>query len=108
MQGPPHSLSTGSVLGVGFLVSWKGAPYLQRWPLEQGRGKQPRPEEYRNSPRSHSSGTSSGPVVKNLPSNAGGAGLIPDWGPRIPNVMGQLSLSAATKSQCSQIKCFKK
>ena len=32
-----------------------------------------------------------GPVVKNLPSNAGGAGLIPGRGTKIPHAMGQLS-----------------
>ena len=32
-----------------------------------------------------------GPVVKNLPSNAGDAGLIPGWGTKIPHVMGQRS-----------------
>ena len=26
-----------------------------------------------------------GPVVKTLPSNAGGAGLIPGWGAKIPD-----------------------
>ena len=26
-----------------------------------------------------------GPVVKTLPSNAGGAGLIPSWGAKIPH-----------------------
>ena len=32
-----------------------------------------------------------GPVVKNLPSNVGGAGSIPGWGTKIPQAMGQLS-----------------
>ena len=36
-----------------------------------------------------------GPVVKNLPSNAGDEGLIPGWGTKIPQ--------AETKTQCSQI-----
>ena len=31
-----------------------------------------------------------GPVVKNLPSNAGDAGLIPGQGPKIPHAVGQL------------------
>ena len=37
-----------------------------------------------------------GPVVKNLPSNAGDAGLIPGWGTKIPHAVEQLSLCAAT------------
>ena len=37
-----------------------------------------------------------GPVVKNLPSNAGDAGLIPGWGTKIPHAVGQLSPSATT------------
>ena len=32
-----------------------------------------------------------GPVVKNLPSNAGDAGLIPGWGTKTPHATGQLS-----------------
>ena len=32
-----------------------------------------------------------GPVVKNLPSNAGDAGSIPGWGTKIPHATGQLS-----------------
>ena len=31
-----------------------------------------------------------GPVVKNLPSNAGDAGLIPGQGTKIPHAAGQL------------------
>ena len=34
---------------------------------------------------------SSGPVVKNLPSNAGDVGLIPVRGTKIPQAMGKLS-----------------
>ena len=45
-----------------------------------------------------------GPVVKNLPSNAGDAGLIPVWGTRIPHAVGQLSLHAATKIPCAATK----
>ena len=33
-----------------------------------------------------------GPVVKNPPSNEGGAGSIPGWGTKIPHAAGQLSL----------------
>ena len=35
-------------------------------------------------------------MVKNLPSNAGDAGLILGWGAKIPHAMGQLSPRAAT------------
>ena len=35
-------------------------------------------------------------MVKNLPSNAGDAGSIPDRGTKIPHAEGQLSLRAAT------------
>ena len=38
---------------------------------------------------------SGGPAVKNPPSNAGGAGLIPGQGTKIPHAAGQLSLHAA-------------
>ena len=38
----------------------------------------------------------SGPVIENLPPNAGYAGLIPGRGTKIPHAMGQLSLSTAT------------
>ena len=60
-----------------------------------------------------------GPVVKNLPCNAGDMGLTPDWGTKIPHFSEQLSLQAleqqkilhdtvkiphgATKTQHSQI-----
>ena len=37
-----------------------------------------------------------GPVVKNLPSNAGDAGSIPGQGTKIPHATGQLSPCAAT------------
>ena len=54
-----------------------------------------------------------GPVVKNLPSNAGDAGLIPGWGTKISHAEGQLTeaqalqekiLYDATKTRRSQIK----
>ena len=38
----------------------------------------------------------SGPVVKNLPSNAGDAGSIPGQGTKIPHAVGQLSPRTAT------------
>ena len=44
----------------------------------------------------------SGPVVKNQPSNAGGAGLIPGRGTKMLHAVGQLSLQAATKTLRSQ------
>ena len=37
-----------------------------------------------------------GPVVKNLPSNAGNAGSIPGWRTKIPHAAGQLSPWATT------------
>ena len=66
-----------------------------------------------------------GPVVKNLPSNAGDVGSIPGWGTKIPHAAGQLiprvtttetahsgacaphlerSPHAATKSPCTATK----
>ena len=38
-----------------------------------------------------------GPVVKNLPSNAGDTGSIPGQGTKIPHAVGQLSLSTAMR-----------
>ena len=38
-----------------------------------------------------------GSVVKNRPSNAGSAGLIPGRGTKIPHAMGQLSLCTTTR-----------
>ena len=38
-----------------------------------------------------------GPVVKNLPSNAGDMGWIPGQGTRIPHVVGQQSPHATSK-----------
>ena len=32
-----------------------------------------------------------GPVVKNLPSNAGDEGSVPGWGTKIPHAVGQLA-----------------
>ena len=37
-----------------------------------------------------------GPVVKNMPSNAGERGLIPGWGTKIPHAARQLSPNATT------------
>ena len=45
----------------------------------------------------------SGPVVKNLPSNAGDMGLIPCQGNKIPRVPMQLSLSATTTEPTHKI-----
>ena len=43
----------------------------------------------------------SGPVVKNLSSNAADTGSIPGWGTKIPHTSGQLSLSATiTEHTC--------
>ena len=38
-----------------------------------------------------------GPVVKNLPSNAGDAGSSPGRGTKIPHAKGQLSLHTSTR-----------
>ena len=47
--------------------------------------------------------------IKNLPCNAGDAGLIPGQGTKIPSTVGQLSPCVTTKTQCSQInKLFQK
>ena len=43
-----------------------------------------------------------GPVVKNLPSNAGDAGLIPGQGTKIPQAVEQLILYTTRKTQHSQ------
>ena len=43
----------------------------------------------------------SGPVVKNLPSNARDAGLIPGWGPRIPRAVEQIRPSTTTRQSLS-------
>ena len=45
-----------------------------------------------------------GPVVKNLPCNAGNTGLIPGWGTKIPHAMEQLNPRATTRaSVCPQV-----
>ena len=42
-----------------------------------------------------------GPVVKNLPCNAGDTGSIPGQGTKIPHALGKLSLHAAiTETAC--------
>ena len=42
-----------------------------------------------------------GPVVKNLPSNAGDEGSILVRGTKIPHAAGQLSLGAVTREACT-------
>jgi len=55
-----------------------------------------------------------GPVVKNLPSNAGDTGSVSGQGTKIPQdptCCWAISLCATSKTQCSQInkvKCIKK
>ena len=44
-----------------------------------------------------------GPVVKNLPSNAGDAGLIPGGGTNILQATGQLSLQVTTTEPASHV-----
>ena len=43
-----------------------------------------------------------GPVVKNLPSNAGNAGSVPSQGTKISHASGQLSLRATTVEPAPQ------
>ena len=43
----------------------------------------------------------SGPVVENLPSNAGDASSIPGQGAKIPHAAGQLSPSTALENLCA-------
>ena len=47
-------------------------------------------------------------MVKNPPSNAGDADLIPGWGTKNPHASEQLSPHAATKTQHNQKKMIKK
>ena len=42
-----------------------------------------------------------GSLVKNLPSNAGDAGLTPGWGTGIPHAEGQLSPCVTTRKPCT-------
>ena len=42
-----------------------------------------------------------GPVVKNLPCNAGDVGSIPGWGTKIPRATEQLNLQAVTTEPMS-------
>ena len=44
-----------------------------------------------------------GPVVKNLPCNAGDTGLIPGWGTKIPHVEEQLIPRVTTTELASQL-----
>ena len=40
-----------------------------------------------------------GPVVKNLPCNAGGRGSIPGWGPKVPHAVHSLSPRATVRGR---------
>ena len=42
-------------------------------------------------------------MVKNLPSSAGGAGLIPDWETKIPHAMGQNKPSSTTTREAHEL-----
>ena len=44
----------------------------------------------------HGGTSPGGPVVKNLPSNAGDAALIPGWGNKLPRAPGQLNPGIST------------
>ena len=46
-------------------------------------------------------GFSGGPVVKNLPWNAGDVGLTPGWGAKIPHAMGYLWPTCHSQRVCS-------
>ena len=56
--------------------------------------------------KSHLWDFSGGPVVKNLPSNAGDAGSIPGRGTKIPHAAGQLSLCATTTEPLCSRACM--
>ena len=43
-----------------------------------------------------------GPVVKTLPSNAGGAGLIPGWGAKIPHTSRPKNQKIKQKQYCNK------
>ena len=43
-----------------------------------------------------------GPVVKTLPSNAGGAGSIPGWGAKIPQASRPKKQNKKQKQDCSK------
>ena len=43
-----------------------------------------------------------GPVVKTLPSNAGGAGLIPGWGAKIPRASWPKNQNIKQKQYCNK------
>ena len=45
-----------------------------------------------------------GPVVKNLPCNAGDMGSVPGRGTQIPHAMGQLSLHTSRQNPCATVK----
>ena len=43
-----------------------------------------------------------GPVVKTLPSNAGGAGSIPGWGAKVPHASGPKHQNIKQKKYCNK------
>ena len=44
------------------------------------------------------------PVVRTLPSNAGGVDLIPGWGAKIPHALGPKNQNLKQKQYCSRFK----
>ena len=42
------------------------------------------------------------PVVKTSPSNAGGAGLLPGWGAKIPHALGAKNQNIKQKQYCNK------
>ena len=45
-----------------------------------------------------------GPVVKTPPSNAGGAGLIPSWGAKVPHALWPKNQNIKQKQYCNKFK----
>ena len=68
-------------------------PGIQRWQWFSHLGEESTEQFHQKCPFRDFPG---GPVVKNLPSNAGDAGLIPRWGTKTPHATGQLSPRTAT------------
>ena len=47
-------------------------------------------------------------MVKTLPPNVGGAGLIPGWGTRIPHTLGPKNQTIKQKQSCNKFSRDKK
>ena len=55
--------------------------------------------KFKSAKKTINKGFPSGPMVKNLPSDAQDVGSIPSWGTKILHATGQLSLCASTKTR---------